>query len=138
LKKTHRRIEITAFRRRVTVTGDVNCSGGNEPPLQCNDYHLSADTDIEEACRIHPQGTFATIELARSPELRMLVEALFKNHGDSALAAQELHLSPSSFYAKLQKLGLSITNLKARLNLLRDRRDKGRENNREQKEAPFE
>jgi len=135
LNKTRRRIEITAFRRRVTVTGDVN--GSTECPPQCDDNRLGADTGLAQVHAIQPPGTLATIDVARSPEWRTLVEALFKNNGDTELAAQELHLTRSSFYSKLRKLGLSITNLRTNLNLVREKRDKRRKENREGNEGPL-
>ncbi len=113
MKKPQRRIEITAFRRRVAVIRDVN--GSEQAPVKRDDEQWSADASLLPARDIDSPGNFATIDPGGSPELLALVEALFKSDGDSTVAAQELHLSRSSFYSKLRKLGLSITNLKTSL-----------------------
>ncbi len=118
MKRRH--IEITAFRRRVTVTGDVTSTGGDERPRQSDDDRLSSTTGSVLAKCIDPSGTrLTTIDTACSPELLALVEAFLKSNGDSALAAQELRLSRSSFYSRLRKLGLSLSQLRGQLNTLR-------------------
>lgn len=105
--KKPNRIEITAFRRRTTIVF------GEEPYADPED--MGGAASYEE--QIIP------VEALRSPELRLFIEALVKSNGDSARAAERLGLSRSGFYAKLRGLGLSIKQLRTRLNFFRDERD---------------
>lgn len=109
-----RRIEITAFRRTMTILADEPDSRfDKQSPAQVNATQPSDDrsaqfdeTDVAEAI-------LSTINDALSPELTRLIEALVVNNGDSLRAAEQVGLSRKGFYSKLRSLGLSIKHLKA-------------------------
>jgi DNA-binding NtrC family response regulator len=123
LKKT-RRIEITAFRRQVTIYS------GDEHRIDANDPSPSRDEsrpNIDAADRLTidlGERRDASLDDARAGELVLLAEALIESEGKTSVAAQKLGVNRSSFYSKLRSLGLSITNVKTSLNLFREKRVK--------------
>ena len=117
-----RRIEITAFRRQVTIYS------GNEQWKNANDPLPSRDEsrpNIDPTDRLmidFGEGCDATLDAARAGELSLLAEALIESEGNTSVAARRLGLNRSSFYSQLRKLGLSLRQLKARLKLMSHRR----------------
>jgi transcriptional regulator with GAF, ATPase, and Fis domain len=121
LKKT-RRIEITAFRRQVTIySADEHC-------VDANDLLPSRDEsrpNIDAADRLTidlGERRDASLDDARAGELASLVEALLESGGKTSVAARRLSLSQSGFHSKLRSLGLSMRNLITDLNLFSDHR----------------
>ena len=54
------------------------------------------------------QARITSVDVARSPELSLLMEALVKNDGDIARAADQLGLSRSDFISKLCGFSFSV------------------------------
>jgi len=118
LKRRH--IEITAFRRRTTVTGDAIPGNTHEPQSADTQWNPSAGASAIGAVAAKQEPV--TIEAISSPELSMLVKAFIDGNEDSTLAARQLGLSRSTFYKRVRKLGISLRQLKSRLNILRPSR----------------
>ncbi|HAF25269.1 MAG TPA: hypothetical protein DCK93_20575 [Blastocatellia bacterium] len=116
------RIEITAFRRQVTIYS------GEEPCTDANDLSPSRDesrpnTDGTDRLTIDlGEGCDASLNAARAGELALLAEALLESEGQTSVAARRLSLSQSGFHSKLRSLGLSMRNLITDLNLFSDHR----------------
>jgi hypothetical protein len=100
----YRRIEINAYRRRVTVVsgewqpGDV-CDG---QPAQADDGVSLDDTDsCEPVVPDSPEGQLILVEAVRSLERRLSPEARATIHaGQGALASNDPNRN--GFYLKLQ------------------------------------
>jgi len=121
LKRT-RRIEITAFRRQVTIySGDEHRIDANEPlPSRAESW---PNIEANDRRTIYlGEGRDASLNAARAGELSLLAEALIKSEGNTSVAARGLGLSRGNFYSQLRKLGLSLRQLKARLKLMSHRR----------------
>jgi DNA-binding NtrC family response regulator len=121
LKKT-RRIEITAFRRQVTIySADEPCKNANELLPSRDESRPNTDgtdrltIDLGERCD-------ASLNAARAGELALLAEALLESEGQTSVAARRLSLSQSGFHSKLRSLGLSMRNRITDLNLFSDHR----------------
>jgi transcriptional regulator of acetoin/glycerol metabolism len=117
-----RRIEITAFRRQVTLDEGVQDRTSSDDPSshrekRSNDAATTRLTKIDFAA-----SQLAVADVLRSGELASLVKALLESEGNTSVAAKRLGLSRSSFRSQLRKLGLSLRQLKARLNLTSHRR----------------
>ncbi|MEK6321708.1 MAG: hypothetical protein AABN33_08490 [Acidobacteriota bacterium] len=95
-----RRIEITVYRRAT-----VAFQGCPKPESKGSEPFSTVSAQEEEADIAEAQLT--TVDVARSPELTLLIEALVKNDGDSARAARHLGLSRSDFISKLCGLGFA-------------------------------
>jgi transcriptional regulator of acetoin/glycerol metabolism len=113
--KKRRRIEITAFRRQVTLdvgvqdrTNSDDLSSHREKAL--NDATTTRLTKIDFTA-----SQPAVADVLRSGELASLVKALLESEGNTSVAARRLGLSRISFYSQLRKLGLSLRQLKVRL-----------------------
>ena len=112
------------FRHTTTVAGDGPDAGSSNDSAHskddglCSTVHYLAQfeqTDLAEAI-------LSSVGDVRASELAYLIEALVVNDGNGARAAQQIGLSPTSFYSKLHTLGLSIKDLTTRLSTLRDER----------------
>ena len=117
MKKT-RRIEITAFRRQVTIySGDEHWKNANDLSPSCDESRPNTDgSDLTIDLGV---GCDATLNAARAGELVLLAEALIESEGKTSVAAKKLGLSRSTIYSKLRRLGLPLRQLKARLNVIR-------------------
>ena len=123
MKKT-RRIEITAFRRQVTIySGDEHCVDATDPSPSRDESRPNIDAADRLTIDLGERRD-ASLDDARAGELASLVEALLESGGKTSVAARHLGLSRSTFYSKLRSLGLSITNVKTSLNLFREKRVK--------------
>jgi hypothetical protein len=73
----YRRIEVNAFRRRVTiVSGEWPREAFDSPPAQANDEVSLNDTDVcEPVAPDSPEGQLILIEAVRSLERRLSPEA---------------------------------------------------------------
>ena len=118
MKKT-RRIEITAFRRQVTIySGDEHWKNAND--LSPSRDESRPNTDGTDRLTIDlGVDCDAALNAARAGELVLFAEALMESEGKTSVAAKKLGLSRSSFYWKLRRLGLPLRQLKARLNVIR-------------------
>jgi DNA-binding NtrC family response regulator len=121
LKKT-RRIEITAFRRQVTIySGDEHWKNAND--LSPSRDESRPNTDGTDRLTVElGVGCDAALNAARAGELALLAEALLESEGQTSVAARRLSLSQSGFHSKLRSLGLSMRNLITDLNLFSDHR----------------
>jgi transcriptional regulator of acetoin/glycerol metabolism len=121
LKRT-RRIEITAFRRQVTIySGDEYRINANDPSPSRDESRPNIEANDRRTIDLG-EGCDATLDAARAGELSLLTEALIESEGNTSVAARRLGFSRGSFYSQLRKLGLSLRQLKARLKLMSYRR----------------
>jgi Response regulator containing CheY-like receiver, AAA-type ATPase, and DNA-binding domains len=111
MKKT-RRIEITAFRRRVTVyTGNERSNDANGPSPSGAESWQSIEPsdrptiDLGAICN-------ATLDTTRVDKVCFPGKASRESEGNSSIAAEKFGLKRSGLYKKLRSLGLSIRNLK--------------------------
>jgi len=104
---TRRRIEITAF-RRATIVYSVQ-PGKVLPDPAPVETELSVEAGINSAQVAQVELAEARpITTADTPELRLLVDALVKNDGDVARAAEQQGISRNDFLSKLCGFGLPI------------------------------
>lgn len=104
--KTYRRIEVNAYRRRVTiVSGEWPRPISHELPVETDDGVSLNDADLcEPVAPESPEGQLILVEAVRSLERRLLPEAR------ATIAAGQNTLAPNSsnrngrngFYLKLQ------------------------------------
>ena len=99
----YRRIEINAYRRRVTiVSGEWPREAFDAPPVQADDEVSLNDSDVcESVTPDSPEGQLLLVEAVRSLEQRLSPE------GRALLCAGEDALAPNGsnrnrFYLKLQ------------------------------------
>jgi hypothetical protein len=120
--KRRRHIEITAFRRQVTIyCGDRQVKNENDV-LPSRD-ESRPNTDGTDRLTIGlGEGCDASLNAAPIDELVLLAEALLESEDKTSVAAQRLSLSQSGFHSKLRSLGLSMRNLITDLNLFSDHR----------------
>jgi hypothetical protein len=111
MKKT-RRIEITTFRRQVTVySGDERSEDASGPSPSVAESWQSIDAsdrptiDLGEICN-------ATLDTTRVDKVGFPGKAFRESEGNSRIAAEKFGLKQSGLYRKLRSLGLSIRNLK--------------------------
>lgn len=104
-----RRVEITAFRRAAIVFRAQSgpCSSSSSPPESEPAEPIGTDSlQVEE---VDPAQTPTTsVDVARLPELTLLMEALVKNDGDIGSAAIQLGISRSDFISKLCGFSVSV------------------------------
>jgi transcriptional regulator of acetoin/glycerol metabolism len=120
--RKRRRIEITAFRRQVTVYAGVQDRTRSDDPSSHREKPLNDAGTTRRTKTDFAASQLPVVDVARSGELASLVKALLESEGNTSVAARRLGLSRSSFYSQLRKLGLSLRQLKARLNLMSHRR----------------
>jgi hypothetical protein len=93
-----RRIEITIYRRATVVfrdqSGEKSSPSEPVPPV-------SAHSEKQK----NGVAQLTTFDVARSPELMLLIEALVRNDGSSNCAARDPGLSPSDFVSRLCRFG---------------------------------
>ena len=103
-----RRIEITIFRRSTIILYGQSEEGSKNWPSaesERSEQIGARSSEVEEFDHGEAQPT--TLDVPRSPELTLLIEALVKNDGNSAHAARDLGLSRSDFISKLCGLGFA-------------------------------
>lgn len=103
-----RRIEITVYRRSTIVLyGQPEEGSQNWPSVECerSEQIGARSSEVGEFDQVDAQ--LITDDVARSPELTLLIEALVKNDGNSTRAARHLGLSRSDFISKLCGLGFA-------------------------------
>ena len=103
--KTYRRIEVNAFRRRVTiVSGEWPRPNFDAPPAQTDDGVSLNDSDsCEPVAPDSPEGQLLLVEAVRSLERRLSPEARARIRGGQ----DALTLNPATrngFCLKLQSL----------------------------------
>ena len=121
--KKKRRIEITAFRRTVTISaGPPAATPGKEAPQCLDSKPCPADDPLAQLKQADlVEAILSSIDDGRSPELEHLIEALVVSNGDSARAAEQVGLSRTRFYSKLRSLGVPVIRLRKLLDTLRNR-----------------
>jgi hypothetical protein len=109
--KKYRRIEVNAFRRRVTIVSgewprNIPLEIVDAPPAQTDDEVSLNDTDVCEPVEPNsPEGQLILVEAVRSLERRISPEARATIYaGQNTL----IPISPSSFYLKLQSFFQSV------------------------------
>lgn len=114
MKKT-RRIEITAFRRQVTVySADERSEADNGRSPSGAEIWQSIDVsdrptiDLGEICK-------ATLDTTRIDKVGFPRKAFPESEGNSSIAVEKLGAKQHRLYRKLRSLGLSIRNLKHHL-----------------------
>jgi len=118
LKKT-RRIEITAFRRQVTVYSD------DHPRADANNVSPSRNKswpNIEANDRLSidiGQDCVASLDAGRAGEWPLLAEALIESEGKRGLAVPRLGIVRTILYSRRRYLGVLLRRLKARINVIR-------------------
>ena len=123
LKKT-RRIEITAFRRRVTIySGDARPPGASDPWPPGVESSLNVGVDNQLTICLNERCD-TSLDTARAGELASLAAAVIESEGKTSGAAHRFGLRCSTFYAKLRSLGLPFKRLRNKLNVLQFRRDR--------------
>lgn len=107
--KTYRRIEVSAFRRRVTVvSGEWPREGLDAPLAQTDDEVSLNDTDVcEPVAPDSPEGQLILVEAVRSLEQRLSPDTR------ALICAGQNTLAPNGsdrngFYLKLQSFYQSI------------------------------
>ena len=135
MKRT-RRVEITAFRRQVTIyCGDEHRIDAHDPSPSRDESRPNIDATDRLMIDLG-EGRDAILDAARAGELSLLAEAVIESGGNTSVAVRRLGLSRGSFYSQLRKLGLSLRQLKARLNLMSHlRATKSMGNNKERAQA---
>ena len=105
----YRRIEVNAFRRRVTiVSGEWPREAFDAPPAQADDELSLNDTDVcEPVTPDSPEGQLILVDAVRSLEQRLLPEAR------ATICAYRKALNPNEpnrigFYLKLRSVCASI------------------------------
>ena len=91
-----------------------------------NDDHDSSTATVADLTA----GQLVAVDVSPASELAMLVKALIESQCNTSVAAQGLGLSRSSFRSKLSDFGVSLKQLKTRLNGLRPKQG-NRENRQE-------
>lgn len=101
--KRYRRIEISAFRRRVTVvSGEWPRDRSEAQPAQTDDGVSLNDSDsCEPVAPDSPEGQLILVEAVRSLEQRMLPETRAANSSEGDTTSQS---HSNRFYGKLQSL----------------------------------
>ncbi len=101
--KTYRRIEVNAFRRRVTiVSGEVPRDTCDALPSQTDDGVSLNDTDLCELVESDsPEGQLILVEAVRSLGRRLLPEIRATN-GASRNTLASNRSNRNGFYLKLQ------------------------------------
>ena len=107
--KKYRRIEVNAFRRRVTIVSGVWSSDATgAPPAQTDDGDALNDADAcEPVAPDSPEGQLILVEAVRSLERRLSPEAwatICAGHDTLAPVGS----SGNGFYLKLQSFYQSI------------------------------
>ena len=107
--KKYRRIEVNAFRRRVTVvSGEWPREGFDAPLAQTDDEVSLNDTDVCEPVEPDsPEGQLILVEAVRSLEQRLSPETRAMICGDQDTLIP-IRPSRNSFYLKLQSFYQSI------------------------------
>jgi len=140
--KRRRRIEITAFRRVTVIANEVQAENSGDSTLQTaeqlptgaalrteskeNDDHDSSTVTVADLIA----GQLIAVDAAPASEMALLVKALIESQCNTSVAAQGLGLSRSSFRSKLRDFGVSLKQLKTRLNGLRPKQ--GNRKNRQE------
>ena|SRR5882762_6201043 len=103
-----RRIEITVYRRSTIVLSGHSEEGPNNwAPLK-SERSGQIGVGSSDVGEFHqPEAQLTTVDVARSPELTLLIEALVKNDVDSTRAPRHMGLSFSNFISKLRGLGFA-------------------------------
>ena len=124
MKKT-RRIQITAFRRHVTVySGNERSEDANDPsPSSAESWQW---IDASDQPPIDLAGN-AILDTTRVDKVDFPGKAFRESEVNSSIASKNLGLRQRRLCRKLRSLGLSIRNLKTSLNPLREKqiKDKG-------------
>ena len=107
-----RRIEITAFRRATIVFRDQS-GESRDASLRCSPSESKRSepigTNSAPAGEVDLGGTqLATVDDTSSPELRLLLDALVENEGNTARAAGQLGLGRGDLILKLCGFGHSV------------------------------
>jgi DNA-binding NtrC family response regulator len=104
-----RRIEITAFRRAAIVfrapsgPGSSSSSPPEGEPAEPTGTVSLQGPEVDSA-----QVQVTSVDVARSPELTLLMDALMKHDGDIARAANQLGLTRSDLISKLCGFSFSV------------------------------
>jgi hypothetical protein len=108
--KRQRRIEITAFRRRVTVTQNSATSfGSGSRPLRHDDEPGTPDIRAIKIGEIDAASTkLRMMETNSSPELMDIVRAVVNCEGGDTIQEEQQDVRPSNFYSKLHSLRASL------------------------------
>jgi hypothetical protein len=120
LKKT-RRIEITAFRRTVTVSARGPTAG----PGEAADHRLGSTPCSEDRTPPHLRqadlvdAVLASIVDTRTPVAEHVIEAMMGSNADSAHNAEQTALAPNKVCSLLRSLGSPVIRLQALLDGLR-------------------
>ena len=110
--KKYRRIEVNAFRRRVTIVSGVSGEWPREafdvPPAQADDEVTLNDTDVcEPVAPDSPEGQLILVEAVRSLERRLSPEArALLCAGQNTLASNGSN--QNGFYLRLQSFFQSV------------------------------
>ena len=140
--KRRRRIEITAFRRVTVIANEVQAENSGDSTLRTGEQLPTVAAHRTESKEKDDPDTYTAtvadltagqhvaVDASPSTELALLVKALIESQGNTSVAAQGLGLSRSSFRSKLRVFGVSLKQLKTRLNGLRPKQG-NRENRQE-------
>jgi hypothetical protein len=124
--KKKRRIEITAFRRTVTVA--AGGPGAEAPPRPRGPQGLDSGPRSADDPPAHlnqadlVEAVLSTIDAGRSPELEHLIETLIVSDGGGEPAAEQTGLEPNRDYSMLCSLGVPVVRLRELLDELCKRR----------------
>ena len=140
--KRRRRIEITAVRRVTIVANEIQAENSGDSRHRTGEQLPTVAASLAESKENNDQdsstarvadltaGQLVAVDAAPSSELAMLVKALIESQCNTSVAAQGLGLSRSSFRSKLRDFGVSLKQLKTRLNGLRPKQ--GNRKNRQE------
>jgi transcriptional regulator with GAF, ATPase, and Fis domain len=103
-----RRIEITFCRRSTKVLyGPPEKGANNWAPVKIERLEQIGARSPEVGEFDQADAQLTLVDVSRSPELTLLIEALVKNNVDSTRAPRHLGLSFSNFISKLRGLGFA-------------------------------
>jgi len=118
MKKSQRRISITAFRRQISIYSGEQIPPGAEVHSASSDASLPNDNATPIGTLTLAEGQF-TSDLASVDELTLLARTLIQPESDGRVALKQADPCRRSFCSRIQNLGLALRQLKTRLKISR-------------------